>query len=100
MLKSLEPHIDLGSLKFGEPFTFRYNIYNPGYSKIVIHKLIKQCSSCTEAQTSTTQIDPLDVGMISVTFTPGHIGKTTKSISVMYDDNQELKLTFEANVHE
>jgi len=100
MLTALEKDIDLGPLKYGEPFTFRYTLINRGDSSVFIKKLIKQCNSCTEAHTSTTQLDPYGRGLISVTFTPGHIGPTTKSISVMYNNDKELKLTFKANVHE
>lgn len=100
MLRANEQDIDLGTLKYGQPFAFRYTLYNDGQSSVFIKKLVKQCHSCTEAFTSTTQIEKGGSGLISVTFTPGHIGKTTKSISVLYNDDKELKLTFKADVHE
>lgn len=100
MLRAHEQDIDLGALKYGVPFTFRYTLYNTGPETVVITKLIKQCHSCTEAQTSTMQISPGDPGYISATFTPGHLGSTKKSISVLYNNDQVLKLTFKADVHE
>ena len=93
----LTPVTDLGTLKFGEPYSFRFLLKNNGDREVTVTKLTAGCSSCTKLSMPRMYIGPTEQGVVNVVFTPGTLGPQRKSITVTYD-NQSLRLEFIADV--
>jgi hypothetical protein len=89
---------DLGTLKFGKAHNFTYNLTNNSTSSVQITKLVKGCGSCTKASINHSSISPNSNAIINVEFTPGSTGINKKTIQVLYNDNQNLTLSFKAFV--
>lgn len=90
--------MNLGSLKYGQPHSFFYEVKNNTDKNIVIHKLITGCNSCTKVIMNKAILNPGDKARIDVIFTPGSTGINIKSVDVSYDDTI-LPLKFTANVY-
>lgn len=88
---------DLGRIKFGKPYSFKYILKNNGNKELKITKLSVGCTSCTKASTTTDRLGPTEETTINVVFTPGTVGRNRKNINVAYDDTS-LKLEFIADV--
>lgn len=98
MLRADHTEISLGKLKFGQPHTFKYVLTNSSEKTVIITKLVAGCSACTKAYTSRSYLKPGDSSDINVIFTPGSIGRQSKSIDVVYDNINTVKLKFTAEV--
>ena len=98
MLVVNEADIDLGNLSFGKPHNFQYKVKNNSDQNIKVTKLIKGCGSCTKASINKTDIAPNESALISVEVTPGSTGINKKTIQVLYDDKENLTLSFKAFV--
>lgn len=88
---------DLGRIKFGKPYSFKYILKNNGTKEVKINTLTVGCTSCTKASAAANKLGPTEETTINVVFTPGTLGKNRKSINVAYDDSS-LKLEFIADV--
>ena len=97
MLKTNQQKINLGSLKFGVPHAFSYEISNPTANTITINKLVMGCNSCTKADIENHILPPGSTTKINVIFTPGSTGLQSKHIDVMYNGTS-LSLKFTAKV--
>lgn len=97
MLQTNQQKKDLGSLKFGQPYTFFYEITNPTSTPVTVTKLVMGCNSCTKAFIENNIIPPNSSTKINVTFTPGSTGLQSKYIDVLYS-GQSLSLKFTAKV--
>lgn len=95
---------ELGNLKFGEPFNFDFKVTNNSDDLVVITKLVKSCSACTEASINKNVLPPKDSATLSVVFTPGVTGDHKKEIQILHTlgrkPSQNLKVTFKAKVHD
>lgn len=100
MLSSKNLHKDLGKLRKGIPFKFKYYLENEGNSDVRINKITVGCGSCTKASTSKIELKPGEVSTIDVTFTPGSIGPQLKYIYVKWNEDKQLKLDFTAESYE
>lgn len=89
---------DLGKLPFGKPYKFKYTLTNNSTSSVKITKLVKGCGSCTEASIDTRDISPSNSAILNVQFTPGSTGLNKKTIQVLYNDTENLTLSFKAFV--
>lgn len=92
---------DLGTLKFGSPYIFTYNLTNASDKPANIVKLSVGCSSCTTVRIDKQTINPGERGVLTATFTPGSTGINLKNISLAYNINgipMNLVLKFKANV--
>jgi len=98
MLNANQLEINLGTLKFGIPHEFRFELINTGVSAIVINGISLGCHSCTKASMDRSIIEPGGRDYLNVIFTPGSKGVNIKGITIVYNTNQELKLKFRANV--
>ena len=99
MLKTNQPKINLGKLKYGQPYTFHYNIENPSSSTIKVDKLVMGCSSCTKAHMETDTLLPGQSTRVVATFTPGSTGIQSKHIDIIYNNKlSTLSLKFTATV--
>jgi len=97
MLKTNQQKINLGKLKYGQPYTFYYEITNPTTETIKVNKLVMGCHSCTKAHMENDTIPPGLGTRVVVTFTPGSTGIQSKHIDVIYN-NTSLSLKFTATV--
>lgn len=99
MLTATEPTKNLGSLKFGSPYDFQYEIVNSTDKMIQVDKVIVGCGSCTTASLHNKFIKPGDSAVLKATFTPGSTGNQLKTIQIKQKDGPVLKLEFTADVH-
>jgi len=99
MLSTAKPTIDLGSLKYGKPHSFTYEIKNDSPNPITVDKVIVGCGSCTTASMNRSLFQPGDTATLKATFTPGSTGKQLKTIQIKQKDGSVLKLEFTADVH-
>lgn len=98
MLTVDNTEIDLGTIQFGKVYEFEYTLTNTVGKDMVINSLKPSCSSCTKASI-TKKIKGNDSAKMKVTYTPGAVGKALKSIDILYDGDQYLKVTFKAMVN-
>jgi hypothetical protein len=59
--------------------------------------MVVGCSSCTEAFCKKPNILPSEETKVDIIFTPGVLGPTRKSVTLIYDDSS-YKIEFIANV--
>lgn len=93
-----QQELDLGKIKFGQPFKFNFTLTNTGKDSAIVTKLVTGCSSCTKASCRRTYVKPGSTTDIDVVFTPGSKGKQTKSVNVIYNHNENILLKFTAEV--
>jgi hypothetical protein len=102
MLTATQSEINLGHLKFGEPYNFHYTLKNVSDQEITITRLIVGCSACTTAHVTNPIVAPGGTVDVSATFTPGSTGLNSKSIDVAYTSGGKvapaMKLKFKAIV--
>lgn len=91
MLKPTEPIIDLGQVKFGQEYKFKFELTNTYDKPANILKLMAGCSSCTKAVASQSVVSPKEKMFIDVVFKPGAMGLTSKFVDVVHSVNGELK---------
>lgn len=84
MLVANQQELDLGRLKFGQPYSFKYVLTNKSDSEVKITKLVVGCASCTKAYTETPIVRAGGSTEVNATFTPGSTGPANKNISVAY----------------
>lgn len=103
MLIANKEELDLGTLKFGVPYSFKYVLTNNSEESITITKLILGCNSCTKAYCERSVVGPHESTDINVTFTPGSTGMNLKKISVQYTSGGKLmrglELKFKAKIN-
>ena len=100
MLTTNNKELQLGDIKFGIPYEFSYKLYNVSEHDAVINTIVEGCKSCTKTTISKNIIPSGASADLNVVFTPGTLGKTLKGISIIYNSDIELKLTFRANINE
>lgn len=98
MLTVDKQEIDLGNLKYGKGYNFKYNLYNNSSNIININKIVKGCGSCTKAFIDKNIIKPNESAVINVEFTPGSTGINRKTIQVLYNSSDNLILSFKSYV--
>lgn len=98
-LKALEATKDLGALKFGQVYNFEFDITNTLEKDMVINKIQVSCSSCTTA-TMDRKVRGNTTAKLKVIYTPGALGTTSKTVTIRYDKDQLLTVTFKGVVHE
>ena len=98
MLVAKKQEIDLGTLPFGKPHSFNFEVTNTGKEDITITKVVLGCSACTQADIENHFLKPKDSTNVKVIFTPGSTGINNKSISLGYGSTV-LKLKFKAIVN-
>lgn len=102
MLTAFKEEINLGNIRFGQPYDFVYEVENDSNEEIRVQKVVLSCGSCTKASINKQKIEPKGSAMVNATFTPGSTGVQSKKISVVYKDSQEqqktLDLKFKATV--
>ena len=98
-LKALEATKDLGTLKFGQVYNFEFDITNTLPKDMVIDKVQVSCSSCTTA-TMDKKVKGNSTAKLKVTYTPGVVGPTSKSVNIKYDKDQVLTVQFKGVVNE
>lgn len=84
MLTTNQKELDLGHVKFGQPYNFKFTLKNSSKQEVHITKLVVGCQSCTTAYTNKPNVAPGETTDINVTFTPGSTGPNIKNISVNY----------------
>lgn len=100
MLTTNNKELQLGDIKFGIPYEFSYKLYNISEQDVIINNIVEGCKSCTKTTISKNIIPSGGYAYLNVVFTPGTLGKTMKGISIIYNSDIELKLTFRANINE
>lgn len=90
--------IDLGTLKYGKTYTFKYMVTNNSPKNMVINKLQTSCSSCTKA-TMSKLLKENQTTEMKVTYTPGSVGNQLKWVDIIYDSDQHLRVEFKAIVN-
>lgn len=105
MLTVNQREIDLGLLRFGKTYNFKYVITNEHDKPVIINKVRSGCSSCTKAECNRRILAPAESADINVEFTPGSTGIQVKQVSVahMTQDHRvepDLVLKFKAKVDE
>jgi hypothetical protein len=102
MLTANTTEINLGSVRFGVPYNFKFILTNSGSKPITITRLIKSCGSCTEASIDKSYVPPGDRSVVTAIFTPGSTGIQMKSLTVEYTEDDvpmpAIQLIFKATV--
>jgi len=98
MLTVDKEEIDLGTVQFGKVYEFEYEVTNTQAKDAVVNRVQASCSSCTKANI-TKRIKGNETVKMKVTYTPGAVGKSSKRIDVVYDNDQILKVSFKAIVN-
>lgn len=104
MLEVNQQLVDLGTLKFGQTYSFNYTIVNKYPTKIKINKVFAGCSACTKVSIDRDEIMPDEEIDIKVSFTPGSTGVQKKYVNLAYSDFDntvypDLQLKFTGNVN-
>lgn len=104
MLSVTNDIIDLGKIKFGQPYDFKYTLTNKSDSAIQITNVIAGCSSCTTAKTNKNTLIKGEKTDVDVRFTPGSTGIQVKQVQVVHSINnipqKPLVLKFKAQVYD
>lgn len=98
MLTAKEQEIDLGTLPFGKPKVFSYELTNKGNETVRITKISVGCHACTKAEMPKPIVEPGETVLLNVTFTPGSTGVNRKAVSLQYGKTV-LKLKFKSIVN-
>jgi hypothetical protein len=104
MLVANQPEMQLGTLQFGAPHSFKYVLTNNSdTANINIVKLVVGCGSCTTAKMDKNTLAPHESADVDVVFTPGSTGLQNKNISIAYNMSGNvmpaLILKFKATVN-
>lgn len=102
MLTTTNNPMNLGPLQFGQPYNFKYTLFNEGEEVVTVTQIIVGCGSCTTASMNQSNIPPNGKADLFVIFTPGSTGIQSKGITVQYKtangEGESLPLTFRASV--
>ena len=98
MLVAKQQELDLGTLKYGKPKNFFFELTNKSTEMVHINQVIVGCQACTTAYISTPDVKPGETFKVNATFTPGSTGINSKSISVTYNNKMTIKLKFKSVV--
>jgi hypothetical protein len=99
MLIPNQQEVNLGNIKYGETKEFTYKLSNAGDKEVKINKVIRGCSSCTEASVGSSVVEVGGYTMLFVKYTPGSTGVSRKQIHVIYSEDgveRETIVTFKA----
>lgn len=98
MLTAKEQEIDLGTLPFGKPKVFSYELTNKGTEQVHVTKISVGCHACTKAEMPNPVVKPGETALLNVIFTPGSTGINKKAVSLQYGKTV-LKLKFKSIVN-
>ncbi len=91
MLVSTVENVDLGTVKLGQPYRFKYKLINNGDKVVKIENVVLGCGSCTEVEPIMPYIGVGGSTDVQVTFTPNSTGINNKRISVNYLNGTNLE---------
>jgi len=100
MLVAIDTVKNLGKVKKGKSYSFKFTLKNNSENTITIDRIAVGCGSCTKASTSKMKISPGDISDINVVFTPGSTGSQQKFVDVQWNKDNILKLVFTADSYE
>lgn len=102
MLTSNTYDENLGELEFGKPHEFKYVLTNSSEKTVEIKQVALGCHSCTKVSYNKKSLLPGEIMELDVIYTPGSLGISIKSISVIYEQdnivNPHLVLKFRAKI--
>lgn len=75
--------LNLGTIQFGRPYFFKYEIQNAFLEVLYIDQLLPGCHACTEATIDRQVLAPNEKAIIKIMFTPGDIGEQKKKITII-----------------
>lgn len=102
MLTSNSYDENLGDLELGKAHNFKYILTNSSDKQIEIKQVALGCHSCTKVTYSKRTLLSGESMDLDVTYTPGSLGISIKSVSVIYEQdglvNPNLVLKFRSKI--
>lgn len=83
MLKVTNSDMDLGTIEFGKPYFFSYEVINLYPEILYIDHLLPGCHACTEATINRYILAPNETATLKIMFTPGDTGVQKKKVSII-----------------
>lgn len=97
MIRVSETSKALGQVKLNQTVTTNFTLFNDGDDSISVNNISSSCG-CTVPSISVNPIPTKSSAILTVSFTPGSMGQSVKSVSFNSDGNSTQTLYINATV--